>query len=349
MVAFSSGAFVGFLFATFDQNFLLFNLSFFLVLLSIAYTTSLSMSLIKTFSLHDYDQVWKEFNKAQFWCKSWAPFSHFQLRLVTLVQNETLINQGRYAELEAITRVQWAIDERDANPDGIPKKTETADLLAISLMGQRKFEQAIVILETLSKRTKKHYLHRGILHSLAYCYLERQESEKADKLLEENEKIMDARPVLNVALIPDLVRVRLELNRNNIESATKIMSELSHYSRNAKVSPEFRAQYFRTLSNMREMQGRLEEAGLHLQTAIDIIRSAPSLNFLSLSETYGEYARFLDRCNNKELALCMAQQSEDFENEYLQKQLARLDDIRSLIARKSKNPISAVRLLCESA
>lgn len=348
-VAFGSGAFVGFLFAFMDQNMILFDFSVFFILLSIAYTTNLSMSLVKTFSLHDYDQVWREFNKTLFWCKAWAPFSHLQLRLVTLVQNETLINQGRFAELEAITRVQWAIDEREAFGKGFPRKVELANVLAISLMGQRKFDQALEILEHLSKTTKKSYLHRGILHSLAYCYMELGHDEKANKILEENEEIMNAKPALNVTLDQDLVRVRLELLRKNIDSAQERLNALSTYSRNAKVSPEFRAHYFRTLSLLREMQDRKEEAELHLQTAIDIIRSAPSLNFLSLSETYREYARFLERTGNEELALCMANQSADFENDYLQKQLARLDDIRRLIARKSRHPISMVRLLCESA
>lgn len=349
VIAFSSGAFVGFIFAIMDQNLILFNFSVFFILLSIAYTTNLSMSLVKTFSLHDYDQVWREMNKALFWCKAWAPFSYIQLRLVTLIQNETLINQGRFAELEAITRIQWALEERDALSRGIPKRNETANVLAISLMGQRKFEHALEILNTLSKTTRKNYLHRGILYSLAYCYMELGENEKATKVLDDNEEIMNAKPAFNVTLDQDLVRVRLELLKNNLDSAQERLISLSTYSRNSKVSPEFRAHYFRTLSLLREQQNRLEEAELHLQTAIDIIRSAPSLNFLSLSETYGEYARFLERSGNDELALCMANQSADFENDYLQKQLARLDDIRRLIARKSRHPISMVRLLSESA
>ncbi len=349
VLAFGSGGVIGFLFAVFDQNMFLFHLSIFLVLLSIAYTTNLSMSLIKTFSLHDYDQIWRDFNKTLFWCKSWAPFSHIQLRLVTLVQNETLINQGRYAELEAVTRVQWAHDERDSIYSGVPKKTEIADILAISLMGQRKFNEAIDILESLSKVTKKHYLHRGILHSLAYCYIERGDFEKANKLLEENEGVMDAKPAWGLALDQDLVRVRLELSRKNLDIAAEKLATLSTYSRNSKISPEFRAQYFRTLSRLRESQDRLEEAELHLQTAIDIIRSARSLNSLSLSETYFEYSRFLERSGKIDQALCMAHQSENFENDYLQKQLARLDDIRRLIARKSRYPVSMIRLLCESA
>ncbi len=349
VLAFGSGGVIGFLFAVFDQNMFLFHLSIFLILLSIAYTTNLSMSLIKTFSLHDYDQIWRDFNKTLFWCKSWAPFSHIQLRLVTLVQNETLINQGRYAELEAVTRVQWAHDERDSIYSGVPKKTEIADILAISLMGQRKFNEAIDILESLSKVTKKHYLHRGILHSLAYCYIERGDFEKANKLLEENEGVMDAKPAWGLALDQDLVRVRLELSRKNLDIAAEKLATLSTYSRNSKISPEFRAQYFRTLSRLRESQDRLEEAELHLQTAIDIIRSARSLNSLSLSETYFEYSRFLERSGKIDQALCMAHQSENFENDYLQKQLARLDDIRRLIARKSRYPVSMIRLLCESA
>lgn len=349
ILAFGSGGVIGFIFAIFDQNMLLFDLSIFFVLLSIAYTTNLSMSLVKTFSLHDYDQIWRDFNKTLFWCKSWAPFSHIQLRLVTIVQNETLLNQGRFAELEAITRVQWAHDERDSVYSGVPKKTETADILAISLIGQRKFDQAIDILENLSKETRRHYLHRGILHNLAYCYIERGDHEKANKLLDDNEEIMNAKPAWGLALDQDLVRVRLELNRKNLEIAAERMAALSTYSRNSKISPEFRAHYFRTLSRLRESQDRLEEAELHLQTAIDIIRSAPSLNSLSLSQTYFEYSKFLERSGKIDQALCMASQSQDFENDYLQKQLARLDDIRRLIARKSRYPVSMIRLLCESA
>lgn len=349
ILAFGSGGVIGFLFAIFDQNMLLFDLSIFFVLLSIAYTTNLSMSLVKTFSLHDYDQIWRDFNKTLFWCKSWAPFSHIQLRLVTIIQNETLINQGRYAELEAITRVQWAHDERDSIYLGVPKKTETAYILAIALIGQRKFDQAIDILENLSRGTRKHYLHRGILHNLAYCYIERGDFEKANKLLDDNEEIMNAKPAWGLTLDQDLVRVRLELNRKNLEIAAERMAELSTYSRNSKISPEFRAHYFRTLARLRESQDRLEEAELHLQTAIDIIRSAPSLNSLSLSQTYFEYSKFLERSGKTDQALCMNCQSQDFENDYLQKELARLDDIRRLIARKSRYPVSIMRLLCESA
>jgi len=349
ILAFGSGGVIGFLFAIFDQNMLLFDLSIFLFLLSIAYTTNLTMSLVKTFSLHDYDQIWRDFNKTFFWCKSWAPFSHIQLRLVTIVQNETLINQGRYAELEAITRVQWAHDERDSVYCGVPKKTEVAYILAISLMGQRRFNEAIDILENLSKGTKKHYLHRGILHSLAFCYIERGDIEKANKLLDNNEEIMNTRPAWGLALDQDLVRVQLELHRKNLDTAAEKLAALSIYSRNSKISPEFRAHYFRTISRLRESQDRIEEAELHLQTAIDIIRSAPSLNSLSLSETYFEYSKFLERNGKFDQSLCMARQSEDFESDYLQKQLARLDDIRRLIARKSRYPVSMIRLLCESA
>lgn len=349
-LAFGLGVFIGMFFALFNQNLLLFNFSMFFIFVGIAYTNSLSMSLVKTFSLHEYDQVWRDMGRTLFWCKSWAPFSQMQLKLVSIVQKETLINQGRYAELEAVTRVHWAYDQKEAVITGIPRRVELADILAISYMGQKKYSDAIIILENLSKSNSKNYLHRSILFSLAYCYLQSGKPEKAYQLLENNEQIMNKKPTWIMALDHDLVRAQLEMSRQNLDLATEIMRELSVPARNNKFAPEFRASYFRTLSNLRVMQNRSEEAELHLQTAIDILRAAPSLNLLSLSEIYTEYGGFLENSQDSQRAQAMYRQSQELENLHLQNQLARLDDMRVRIhTRNKKYPLSMERLICESA
>lgn len=349
-LAFALGVLIGMFFAIFNQNLLLFNFSMFFIFVGIAYTNSLSMSLVKTFSLHEYDQVWRDMGRTLFWCKSWAPFSQMQLKLVSIVQKETLINQGRYAELEAITRVHWAYDQRESVSTGIPKKVELADILAISYMGQKKYSDAIVILENLSKSTANSYLHRSILFSLAYCYLQNGKAEKAYQLLENNEQIMNKKPAWAPALDHDLVRAQLEMSRQNLDLATETMRELSVHARNSKFAPEFRASYYKTLSSLREMQDRTEEAELHLQTAIDVLRAAPSLNLLSLSEIYAEYGRFLEKIQDSERARVMYKESQELENLHLQNQLARLDDMRMRIHKRNKKyPLSMERLICESA
>ncbi len=348
--AFSFGVLVGFIFSLLQQNLFLFNFSVFFIFVSIAYTHSLSMSLVKTFSLHDYEQVWRDFGKTLFWCKSWAPFSQMQLKLISIVQNETLANQGRYAELEAVTRMQWACNQREVVYSGMPKKIELADVLAVSYMGQKRYTEAISILENLAKTTSGRYIHRSILYSLSYCYMESGQHEKAYLLMENNEKIMTQKPFLGLALDHSLVRAQIEISRQNFEEASQIMQELSGHARDNKFAPEFRAHYFRILASLRNLENREEEAELHLKTALDIIKAAPSLNLLSLSETYGEYAHFLENSGREEEANCMKQESEHFENAYLQKQLARLDDIRSrLSSRSQKSPISIERLICETA
>lgn len=351
-VAFGLGVLIGMLFAIFDLNLILFNCSILFVFLSIAYTNSLSMSLVKIYSLHDYDEVWREMGRTLFWCKSWAPFSQLQLKLVSVVQKETLINQGRYAELEALTRVHWAYDQREAVSTGMPRKVELADILAVSYMGQKKYDEAIIILENLAKTkpNSKNYLNRSILYSLAYCYLQNQQNEKAYRLLENNESVMNSKLSWILTLDHDLVRVQLEMSRQNLDLASEIMRELSVHARNNKFAPEFRSSYFKTLSVLRNLENRKEEAELHLQTAIDILRAAPSLNHLSLSEVYSDYADFLEKSQDFERATLMRKESQELENDHLQKQLARLDDMRiRLHSRNKKFPLSMERLICESA
>lgn len=298
-----------------------------------AYCHYLTLVLEKQFQSRNFNMLSASLDRAILWSSIFYPITFFELSSCYLLQIKLLLIQGRCVELEALARMAWASQQNEAISVGIPKNSLLANTLACSYLGQRRDRQAVPILENLLRAEKRKEVVRILAVNLSLCYIRLKEFDKAAKVLEKHEKTLDKSPDMVQARL-DLIQACINTNKEKYELASEQIKQALVEGKNAKETIEFMAQCQAVLGRIRFGQQRHEEGELHFKTAVDMIRTNASPDYLTLAQILEEHAECLDKCGRNEE--CSALKSESFhcESLYLERELSKLDIIRSRISQK---------------
>lgn len=298
-----------------------------------AYCHYLTLVLEKQFQNRNFHSLSSNLDKAILWSSIFYPITFFELSSCYLLQIKLLLIQGRCVELEALARMAWASHQNEAISVGVPKNSLLANTLACSYLGQRRDIQAVPILENLLRVEKRKEVIRVLAVNLALCHIRLEEFEKAQKVLEKHEKSLDKSPDMVQARL-DLIHACINTQKEKYDLATEQIKQALVEGKNAKESIEFMAHCQAVLGRIRFGQGRSEEGELHFKTAADMIKTNANPDYLTLAKILEEHALCMERNGQQDESEALKAESHHCESLYLERELSKIDSIRSRIAQK---------------
>jgi len=300
------------------------------------YCHYLTLMLEKQFQNRNFNSLSSNLDKAILWTSIFYPITFFELSSCYLLQIKLLLIQGRCVELEALARMAWASQQNEAISVGVPKNSLLANALACSYLGQRRDQQAVSILENLLRVEKRKEVIRVLSVNLALCHVRLKEFDKARMVLEKHEKSLDKSPDMVQARL-DLIQACINAQKEKYDLATEQIKQALVEGKNAKESIEFMAQCQAVLGRIRFGQGRAEEGELHFKTACDMIRTNANPDFLTLAQILEEHAECMEQSGRKDECEVLKAESYNCESLYLERELSKIDSIRSRISQKKPN------------
>lgn len=298
-----------------------------------AYCRYLSIVLEKQFQNRNFHSLTSNLDRAILWSSIFYPITFFELSACYLLQIKLLLIQGRCVELEALARMAWASQQNEPISVGVPKNSLIANILACSYLGQRRDKQAVPILENLLRTEKRKDVIRILAVNLALCHIRLKEFDKAQKVLEKHEKSLDKSPDMVQARL-DLIQACINTQKEKYDLATEQIKQALVEGKNARETIEFMAQCQAVLGRIRYSQGRAEEGELHFKTAVDMIRTNANPDFLTLAQILEEHASCMDKNGRHDESETLKAESHHCESMYLERELSKLDSIRSRISQK---------------
>ncbi|MBP7860832.1 hypothetical protein KA183_04050 [bacterium] len=299
-----------------------------------AYCHYLTIMLEKQFQTRNFNKLSSNLDRAILWSSIFYPITFFELSSCYLLQIKLLLTQGRCVELEALARMAWASHQNEAISVGVPKNSLLANALACSYLGQRRDRQAVTILENMLRVEKQKEIIRVLAVNLALCHIRLKEFDNAAKVLEKHEKSLDKCPDMVQARL-DLIHACINTQKEKYDLATEQIKQALVEGKNAKETIEFMAQCQAVLGRIRFGQGRQEEGELHFKTAVDMIRTNASPDFLTLAQILEEHSECLEQNGRNDESEALKAESYHCESLYLERELSKIDSIRSRIAQKN--------------
>ena len=132
-----------------------------------------------------------------------------------------------------------------------------------------------------------------------------------------------------------MIHVCINTQKEKYELANEQIKQAMVEGKNAKETIEFMAQCQAVLGRIRFGQGRQEEGELHFKTAVDMIRTNASPDFLTLAQILEEHSECLEQNGRNDESEALKAESYHCESLYLERELSKIDSIRSRIAQKN--------------
>lgn len=275
---------------------------------------------------------------SMFWNTVWFPITFSPYFQTAQAFMRLLLVEGRFVELEAVTRYTWGMHQRRSfsNTD-IPKDWGLANNLAVAYLSQWRFEEAATIFRDLLKRPGAMRGRLILLNNLALCLVRNDELDEAEKLLTEAFTLSKSsfQPVVGWRL--HFVKALLDTKKGNLDSAEEAIEKAETMARKNRDAAEAQAHLDSALANIRFKQNRFDEAELYYKNALDALQAATNPSYRVMSVYSKDYAEVLSAQNKQEEANKMLSRSQAYEDMDLQNELTAVEAIKERL--RSPKPL----------
>lgn len=270
------------------------------------------------------------------------PASTWTIGHMVDLQMRQHVQQGNNAQIEAIGKLIWSLTERKETDFASPTKSAwAANYVALAYLGQRRYEEAIKLFKLILMKERKPD-HRGVLvNNLGYAYFRNGQLEEAERELREGlvyckkpRSPMQKRIAAHIK--SNLGRTLLLMGK--LAEAEQLLDECFAERERDKALPHEMAESHRGIAELREKQGRNEEAELYYRNAIGLYRQFFASHHYIIAETMDSLAALLDKTGKTEEAQKTRQEAEfiryehdDNEQQSLMKVLAAFNDNKPMI------------------
>lgn len=275
---------------------------------------------------------------SMFWNTVWFPITFAPYFQSAQVFMRLLLLEGRFVELEAVTRYTWGMHQRKSfsNTD-VPKDWSLANNLAVAYLSQWRFEEAATIFRDLLKRPNAMRGRLVLLNNLALCLVRNNELDEAETLLNEAFTLSKSsfQPVIGWRL--HFVRALLETEKNNLEKAEEAIEKSESLALKNKDSAEAQPHLDAAIGKVRFKQNRFDEAELYYKNAIDALQAATNPSYRVMAVYAKEFANVLTAQNKPEDAAKMLSRSSAYVDMDLQNELSAVEAIKERL--RSPKPL----------
>ncbi|HEY9775351.1 MAG TPA: tetratricopeptide repeat protein [Planktothrix sp.] len=316
---------------------------FLVVAISIGIPFAKTAAVTRAFNNRQVDRASALLPSAFRWSLWMAPFTRGAITRCSEIQFAILLQEGRTLELELISRYAWAFNEKTPIKTGIPKRSEIANNLALAWLLQEQYEKAAAVFSEKLQQKQQKIVRATLLNNLAFCQVQLKQLDAADQTLNELFQLVKMESKTVTAARMRYVRALLEIELNHLERASELVDEALTIWKGQPISQQM-GPLLATLGTIRRKQGRVEEAQLHLHSAVDMMASENNPNCVALARCYQELGLLfcdLDRIEEAQRALEKAHRYYDF---YINRETLTVSKLKSRLL-AGRNFSSGIDLL----
>jgi tetratricopeptide (TPR) repeat protein len=288
----------------------------------------------QAFRLCQYNKVAALLSPAIRWNAVWIPVTYFQVTRCAQIHIDLLLAEGRFNELEAVTRYMWGYAEPNGAPDDPPKNWVISNNLAVAYMCQGRYAESAEVLRNILPSVKDNKARIYVLNNLALCETKYGSVQEAEAHLLEAIGLIPRNEQSLITSRTNFVRASIELLKGKLDSAERYLEDAQRIESKLDDSPQFNGQCFAVLAEIRQKQGRLDEAELHFKSAIDLLEVGANTPYFLLASVLNEYAELLEEMGRTPEAAEKMQRAIAMNAKNTERELEALNGLRGRLAQK---------------